>query len=87
MRFNGVQKGSGKRVVSISAPDEQESRPIQGKTLRPLTASGETLLILCASPLQLSREGKHTIKITLGDNDSGESVNFQDYFNVVKTAK
>jgi Family of unknown function (DUF6941) len=81
MRFNGVQEDSGKLVVSISAPDEQESRPIQGRALRPLTASGEALFILCASPLQLSREGKHTIKIKLG-----ESIMFQDYFNVVKTA-
>jgi hypothetical protein len=82
MRFDGIQADSGLLGVKIIAPDGQESRPIQGRELTPLTTSGEALFILCAAPLQISHEGKHVIKIKIGDN-----ANFQDYFNVVKTSK
>lgn len=81
MRFTGIPADYAPFLqVKISAPDGQESRPVQGKILIPTSAEGETLFILCASPLQLSQEGKHAIQINID-----EQINDDAYLVVVKT--
>ncbi len=81
IRFTGIPADYPPFLqVKITAPDGLDSRPIQGQTLTPTSTEGETLFILCASPLQLSQEGKHTIQIKI-DDDVSQHVSF----NVIKT--
>ncbi|MBQ0725704.1 MAG: hypothetical protein KBT51_09955 [Cycloclasticus sp.] len=81
MRFTGIPADYAPFLqVKITAPDGQDSRPVQGQILTPTSAEGETLFILCASPLQLSQEGRHMIQIKIDDDGSQDA-----YFNVIKT--
>ena len=79
LRFIGIQADTADLQVKFTAPDGQDSRPVQAQKLTSTTPDGESLFIICIAPIHLSLEGKHSILIKVGDD-----INDQTYFNVIK---
>ncbi|RCX30350.1 DUF6941 family protein [Thioalbus denitrificans] len=67
LRFRGSLPEDDTLHVSIEAPDEHQTRSVQGRPLPGAGTGGETLFVILAAPLQISMEGNYTLEGLIGD--------------------
>ncbi len=65
IRLMGI-KDSDTLHFRIEAPDGHRTNPVQGMSLTPLSGN-EALFVVQASPIQLTYQGTHTIRLKIDD--------------------